>query len=279
MGQWPGRVEASPAAPIIAQPRAGASDVGLRGRRGWGARGAESPGGFAPLNGGAPAIPTPAAIFGANLTQWLDERGMAVSQWTDQSGNANHFVQADAGLQPSAGATINGYSTLLFDGVDNVMTSSDLDSITGRVGFAFFAVLRTKTVPAAGGAVYLQAHVVGDANGVVGVPCTTMPRLWDFDTGYKNGNVGTFASDTLYAFAAIKGATGLVIDISGQAATVAVASGDMANPAAMWLGQTFGSAYGNFEIAFLASVNVEPSAGQLAQMSAYLLAKYGIAPS
>lgn len=48
-----------------------------------------------------------------------------VSQWNDQSGNANHLVQATGGAQPvvTAGA-INGLPAITFDGVDDHMVAA-----------------------------------------------------------------------------------------------------------------------------------------------------------
>lgn len=61
---------------------------------------------------GSPAIQalSPAAWF-----QW--NRGVAVSQWDDQSGNGRHLKQATATNQPAVQAD----GSLLFDGVDNFM--------------------------------------------------------------------------------------------------------------------------------------------------------------
>lgn len=55
---------------------------------------------------------------------WLKgDVGASVSQWLDQSGNANHFEQNSSGNQPTI-STINGFDVLQFDGSNDWMGST-----------------------------------------------------------------------------------------------------------------------------------------------------------
>lgn len=50
--------------------------------------------------------------------------GTVVSQWDDKSGNGYHLVQASSTNQPSRSGTVNGRSTVVFDGNDSLSVAS-----------------------------------------------------------------------------------------------------------------------------------------------------------
>ncbi len=85
----------------------------------------------------------------AGMTLWLDSNvgitkdgGNLVSQWADQSGNANHATQATGSLKPLwVTSVLNGYPAIRFDGVDNVMDIPSLNYTT------IFAVIKHDTTP------------------------------------------------------------------------------------------------------------------------------------
>jgi hypothetical protein len=66
-----------------------------------------------------------------NLIFWYDANDLAsftlvgsdVSQWNDRSGNGNHLQQTTSGFRPQRTGTLNGRSTVNFDGTDNYMNS------------------------------------------------------------------------------------------------------------------------------------------------------------
>jgi hypothetical protein len=95
---------------------------------------------------------TPKTISGLGI--WLDAtdtssltfNGDTVSEWRDISGNARHFAQASAALQPNAVTnTINNKRSLTF-------TAGDMQSATGKgiarnvAGITLFAVVRKTNV-------------------------------------------------------------------------------------------------------------------------------------
>lgn len=92
---------------------------------------------------------------------WLDaddastftyHSGTLVSQWADKSGNGYHATQATSGNAPSRSGTLNGLTTVDFDGVDNWMTCGDVldlgtDDLTMYVVVKFDAVATGVTAP------------------------------------------------------------------------------------------------------------------------------------
>jgi len=74
-----------------------------------------------PVFGGAPAPPDPIAIFGANLVAWWDAAvGVTipvteVTNWADQSGNANTLVNAALGGPQYVASDVDGTPSIFFN--------------------------------------------------------------------------------------------------------------------------------------------------------------------
>jgi len=80
----------------------------------------------------------------ANLEVWFDgadtasitESSGAVSQWNDKSGNANHLLQASAGLKPTTGSnTLNAKNTVFFDGSEMMATTGNVEQSNSQTTF------------------------------------------------------------------------------------------------------------------------------------------------
>lgn len=76
-----------------------------------------------------PAGWTPAQL--TSLKAWyksdtgVTETSGKVSQWDDQSGNANHLTQANADQRPvKTASALNGYPSIDFDGIDDIMKTA-----------------------------------------------------------------------------------------------------------------------------------------------------------
>lgn len=90
----------------------------------------------------------PTDIAGCQL--WLDASdastftfgsGTAVSQWNDKSGNTNHVSQSTAGQQPTRSGTINGLSSIVFDGSDDILERPNFQLANATTGvWTAFAV-------------------------------------------------------------------------------------------------------------------------------------------
>ena len=71
------------------------------------------------------------APYQNQLHVWLDggsvqSTGGQVSQWTDKSGNENHFTQTDVEYQPTVGTGYNGHTTVAFDSSDQRLFNTTL---------------------------------------------------------------------------------------------------------------------------------------------------------
>lgn len=68
----------------------------------------------------------------SDLEIWLDAsddssvilNGSNVSQWSDKSGNGEHFVQSTPAWQPAYTEQLNGENVITFDGADDVLGNS-----------------------------------------------------------------------------------------------------------------------------------------------------------
>lgn len=89
---------------------------------------------------------TPYAL--RNLIAWWDasisstftfSSGTSVSQWNSLVGG-HSFVQATAAKQPSRSGTLNGLSTVVFDGSNDSMATSATVDMTGSQTFSLWAV-------------------------------------------------------------------------------------------------------------------------------------------
>lgn len=74
----------------------------------------------------------------------LTKSGSSVSQWNDKSGLGRNFVQATAANQPVTGTnTLNGLTTITFDGVNDGMTANG--GVSGKVVTSMFVVMKMIT--------------------------------------------------------------------------------------------------------------------------------------
>jgi hypothetical protein len=81
-------------------------------------------------------------------TTTLTVSGSAVSQWSDKSGNARHFVQSTGTAQPSTGlVTQNGRNVLGFDGGDSLAnaTASNFTFMSNGTNYIAAIVMRFTT--------------------------------------------------------------------------------------------------------------------------------------
>lgn len=131
---------------------------------------------------GAQGAIDPATSPVTGMTLWLrgdvlTESGGAVSQWTDQSGNANHYKQPTAGNKPTYAATggPNSLPIVDFDGSN--------DKLSGDTG-ASDGPLWSALVAAAAGTLFLVCKWDADSTGT-GDPQNVMwadsvAQAWQF---------------------------------------------------------------------------------------------------
>lgn len=76
-----------------------------------------------------------------------------VYQWNDQSGNANHVLQATLGLRPLYATNIqNGKAVIDFDGSDDTLKNTATSLITANTAYTVFVVAKSDI--AGGGALF-----------------------------------------------------------------------------------------------------------------------------
>jgi hypothetical protein len=62
-----------------------------------------------------------------DATTFTFSSGTSVSQWNDKSGNNYHLAQGTAGEQPTRSGTVNGRSSVVFDGTDDFLSVASFD--------------------------------------------------------------------------------------------------------------------------------------------------------
>lgn len=96
-------------------------------------------------------LPPPLLIQPSNLKLWLRADSLSatpVASWQDKRGGANPtFAQATGGLQPTWSATaMNGRPGVTFDGIDDVLRSTD--SISGSASdYTIFLAIDSNDTP------------------------------------------------------------------------------------------------------------------------------------
>ena len=114
----------------------------------------------------------------ANLEAWyrfnvgITSDAQGVSQWDDQSGNANHLLQATDTNKPSEESD----GSILFDGVDNYLQTGSLTSTTNYSAYCLFN----------------QVTSTGD-DGVLDFSATGNPGIFQ---GPSNGDLHSFSTTT-----------------------------------------------------------------------------------
>lgn len=114
---------------------------------------------------------TPASLSPA---LWLDasdassftyHSGTIVSQWNDLSGSNRHATQATSGNAPTRATTLNGLSTVDFDGTDDWMTCGDVLDL-GTSNITVYAAVKFDTLAAsAQGRTVIGKYKVTSADG------------------------------------------------------------------------------------------------------------------
>jgi len=196
--------------------------------------------------------------------------GGKVSLWADQTPNTPHdFSQATAGARPVMGSSVNGFASVLFDGVDDFL-SSTLDTPAPLTTTTFmWAVYRIVSAPAGNVSMFggtnfgqtVNSDVLRNSvlyNNVVAVSSNSGSAAGGW--GRMEGRFSNTVNDYL-KFGANAGTTG-------------TACGNGASTGRCIGGNTT-SGYANIEVLAYVLLDAVPSAPQLAAASAAVTAKYG----
>jgi hypothetical protein len=125
----------------------------------------------------------PVGLYPAPLALWLkadagvvaDGSGF-VSEWDDQSGNANHATQTTGDSMPTLVTNgFNGKPVIRFDGIDDYLTSASSPSLALTGDMSIYAVA--------------QFVDFGNYNSIVGKTTVNLPASYDFYTVQGAGNL------------------------------------------------------------------------------------------
>lgn len=230
--------------------------------------------------GNWPANTWTPAYFGSQGFSFNEAPIFSGATWSNQGATGAALTQSTVGFRPGQGTAINANPTLGFDGVDDVMIGGVVTGYFTSTAFALWVIFRTGIVGPSGGVMHIDRQLFGDSNGILGCNITSnASRFWAFDGGYKNTSAFAFASNTLYAGRFIFDAAGLRAKITGMAETASAACGTISLfTGDLWIPRTFGSGYGIVEMAGFFGVKRAPTSDEIANASAYCLAKYGVQP-
>jgi hypothetical protein len=154
------------------------------------------------MTGIAPSAGTPVALtgVGAGLTHaWAAGTAATDNVWkatcsalADQSGNGYHFTQAAPGRQPIISIGLNGKVSLLFDGVDDVFTSTCSLPAPGTTPLYGLAVYR---VPVWGANHQLLTSTAGGGPGIY-MPPTASPAMQPYCGAFTGPATATLPINT-----------------------------------------------------------------------------------
>lgn len=221
-----------------------------------------------------PVAFTPANL--SNLKLWVkSDVGVVltsgkVSQWSDQSGNNNHLLQASASKRPTVvSADINGKDSILFDGSDDNMTASFTLAQPETVFLIYKAPTRT-----------VDDYIFDGLNGgnTMGYeyyPAANRLLMYAGSLGPNTGTDELAANTYGLATCIFKGASS-VLQINNN--TQITGSAGTASPNGISLGgYNFGGPYfGNISVAELIIMSSAATATERANMKSYVTARYGI---
>lgn len=124
-----------------------------------------------------------------------------VSQWNDQSGQGNNFLQATGSMQPALQTNqLNGLPAITFDGVDDWFSSLTFNNAQATgTGGAFFFTIRANSLSASGTHDFL--FVAGAAEGInPGVQITNSNTSLIAGGGLNSGQTMTTTGYHAYTF-------------------------------------------------------------------------------
>lgn len=243
-------------------------------------------GGGLPWESGGAGAPFTPATLGSMLTLWLDERGQVgspIDTWNSQC--AGYGAQTAAGaFRPATGRTINGYAAPDFDGTGMRMTGGGpISTLVGVTKMYFLAVVQLDAIVGSGADYYTNECLF----------CDQGNNVW---MGFRNNAGALTAGFGIFAAGLVKQVqdtvvTGSTVAIQGwhdgtnvnvrvgAGATLSAACGSInSTVSGLRLGSNGGSTvFMNGAIATLIGCNDSPSAAQIAQLRAYVTAKYGCA--
>ena len=224
---------------------------------------------------------TPAQL--GSLKLWLDERDQtivsgAVSNWGDESGSGNNFIQATAAYRPAADTNLNAWPAPRFDGVGKELyTTTPISGIIGASAYHVFAVCNPTSLPAPGANIANDAIVIMDYGGWWGMTMNTNGvSAWQRVAAQVSvGPIALAANDACLLEWSWDGATIRLRVNGGPTSTTATNLPPAYTSWGAYLGWINNSAFAG-PIASVLVCNQYLSAADAGATRAYLSSKYGV---
>jgi hypothetical protein len=215
---------------------------------------------------------TPDTIFGPDLLAWYNANTqMSVSQWTDQSGNANHLLQAASGDQPTADA--NGLDTgkpgLVFTSAEGDFMETATTSLAH--GTTELCVISVVKIPASGGEGRrwaISPNTADFSDGVMGMKSDAGTGV----SGYRTAPIGTasISAATPVVVMDVWDGTNYTIYVDGVANTPVASTGTFAANSYLTLAaRTGGTDARSITYSEMIVAKSVPNSGQRAALQAY----------
>lgn len=214
---------------------------------------------------------TPASL--SPLAWWRADLGVTItgagaSQWSDQSGNGYHWLQADNTYRPALDATaINGLPALTFQA--SVVDHMGLAGITVPGDFTVWAMLKATNGVTANAALIFN---VGGTPTVLANDSGDRPSL--YYAGNRNPGATAITDGTWRSMRWMRDNTSLYIAY-GSGADQTISSGGFGSSGAWTYLATGGGESFDGQIAELLITSAALTAPQIASLNAYRLARYG----
>lgn len=206
--------------------------------------------------------------------------GDAIGTWSDDSGNGVNFAQSNASYKPllKKGANgINGHNVVRFDGVDNMLSSTDSgkvlgDVITNSTDNCFF-VFKLVAVTTDVDPMYDNDFLISDEGGVWGLYFKTDGYMYCYY--YPSSSVSTKrAISTGVAYIAASRHSGGSIYLSlNNGSEDSASCGNVVVTEPLFIGG-YGSVFTRIDVAEIICFKSNLSAGNRAIVINYLKTKY-----
>lgn len=217
---------------------------------------------------------TPLDIMSGNIVAGWDAADLSatpVASWVDASGNG--FTLTEATNQPSWNATggPNSQPSVLFDGVNDMLTNTSLDlPAPGTTPTFYWAIMRQVTstpaenIFAAGGTSLFLRQTGASPNVAQGN--TSFPS-----NSHGGWTLNTFMRVEVY----FSNSTSDYIKAGAAAATTGQNAGNSDPTATFRLATASGGSFSNIEVCEFWIFNTLPTTGQRASLDAYVTSRYG----
>ena len=203
--------------------------------------------------------------------------GQACQQMNDKSGNSRHFSGAGTARPLYKTARVNGKSTLLFDGTNDVMTAAAISNFIANNAYTFIGVCKPAALDQNSATIYNNDVFYCDASGYIGYFMKSAPtgHIYNWD-GNQDSTTNTIPAAGTAWLVVARHSGGNIISAINQGAENSAASGNTSTlTGALQIGGRV--AFTNLDWCELAVWNVVLSAADIAAVANLMKQKWGTA--